>query len=246
LNSIFNKILRSKNPTWLILIDPDKWRISRIPKFIEICCESGVDSILVGGSTLKHQKFDEFVKTVKMYSSVPVILFPGSFLQLSEFADALLFLSLLSGRNPQYLVGEQVLAAPNISKMQIETIATAYLLISGGTQTATARVSSTKPISHEALDQIVAHALAGKYLGMDTIYLEAGSGAKSPISDEMITVVKNTTELPIMVGGGIKTPEMAGKKARAGANAIVTGNIFETESFDIKLMQDFANVVHCL
>ena len=240
----FAQILNSKNPSWFVLIDPDKWAISQIPKFIKTCCKSGADAIFVGGSTLEHQRFDEFVKTVKTHSSVPVVLFPGSFLQLSENADALLFLSLLSGRNPQYLIGEQVLAAPKVAKMKLEIIPTAYLLIDGGTQTATARVSDTNPISQNAIETVVAHALAGKFLGMKTIYLEAGSGAKNQISDEIIGAVKNATNLPIIVGGGIKTPKTATQKIRAGANAIVTGNIFETNEMDFGLMREFAESIH--
>ncbi len=244
-NNPIRTILNSQKPSWFILVDPEKWKISQIPKFVEICCENGVDAILIGGSTLEIRQFDEFVKIVKSHSSVPIVLFPGSFLQLSNYADALLFLSLLSGRNPQYLIGEQVLAAPKIAKMSLEIISTGYLLIDGGTKTATARVSATNPLAQDLTDDIVAHALAGKYLGMDTIYLEAGSGAKNPISDATIKRVKNATNLPIIVGGGIKTPEIALEKAKSGANAIVTGNVFESD-FDDVLMREFADAIHHL
>jgi len=162
-------------------------------------------------------------------------------MQLTSHADAILFMSLISGRNPNYLISEQVKAAPLIQKQGLEPIPTGYLLIDGGTQTSVSFISNTTPIPRDKCEIAWAHALAGQYLGMQLIYLEAGSGAKTPVPDLMISSVKKQVSVPIIVGGGIRSPETARQKVEAGADFIVTGNVIEK---DPSLMSAFAEAIH--
>ena len=162
-------------------------------------------------------------------------------MQLTSYADAIFFMSLISGRNPNYLISEQVKAAPLIQKQGLEPIPTGYLLIDGGTQTSVSFISDTTPIPRDKYEIAWAHALAGQYLGMQLIYLEAGSGAEIPVPDPMISSVKKQVSVPIIVGGGIRSPETAQQKVEAGADFIVTGNVIEK---DPSLMSAFAEAIH--
>jgi phosphoglycerol geranylgeranyltransferase len=225
-----------KRAAFLPLIDPE----SINNKVIEMCKEN-VDAILIGGSTLGVVNFDEATKLVKQVVRVPVIIFPGSSMQLSRYADAILFLSLLSGRNPEYLIGEHVKAAPIIKKLGIEVIPTGYLLIESGNLTSVLFMSHTLPIPHNKPDIAKHHALAAQYLGMKFVYLDAGSGGTESVSTQMIKAIKEYTDIPIFVGGGIRTPEEAISKIKAGASAIVVGNALEKEPL---LIKDFATAIH--
>ncbi len=187
----------------------------------------GVKAILIGGSFIAHDGFDEAVKAVKGQVRIPVVLFPGSSRQVSKFADGILFMSLLSGRNPQYLIGEQVMAAPIIKRLGLPHLPMAYLLIESGAVTAAEFVSDTRPIPRTKPKFAVAHAMAAELFGMQAVYLEAGSGAKLPVPEEMIRMVVKSVAIPIIVGGGITTPELAAKAAKAGARAIVVGTAVE-------------------
>jgi phosphoglycerol geranylgeranyltransferase len=174
-----------------------------------------------------NHDFAAAVAAIKKASRLPLIIFPGESTQLSPDADALLFLSLISGRNPRWLIEEHVQAAPAIKQMGLETIPTGYLLISSGTATAVERVSGTPPLPRENPDLAAAHALAGQYLGLKLIYLEAGSGARQSVPDELISRVRRNIDLPIIVGGGIRAPEEAAEKVKAGADFIVIGTAFD-------------------
>ncbi len=174
---------------------------------------------------------------------MPVIFFPGSATQLNAHYDAMFFMSILSGRNPHYLIGEQVIAAPIVKDIGIETIPMGYLLIDGGTTSTVEFMSSTKPIPLDRPEITVAHALAAQYLGKKFVYLEAGSGAKNPVTIETIKAVNDNIEIPIIVGGGIKTPDEAAERVQAGASFIVTGTITE-KSNELSIMQYFADAVH--
>ena len=209
----------------------------------KICEENGADVLLVGGSFMINNNFETNLKQIKENVNIPVLIFPGIFNFVSPYADALLLLSVITSRNPQMLIGEQVRAAPLIKHYNLEAIGTAYMLIESGNNTSVHYMSGSLPLPRSKNDIAIAHALAGQYLGMKMIYLDAGSGAKYPVSDEMISAIRKNVDLPIILGGGIKTPEVAAQKARSGADFIVTGNILEN-NIDPKLIKEFADAVH--
>ena len=235
--------IQRKGTAFFVLVDPDRASAEELGSFAAVCENSGVDAIMVGSSILLNHSFQETVMTLKNTVSIPVIIFPGNTLQLSEHADAILFHSLISGRNPQLLFGEHVIAAPTIKAMNLEPISTGYMLIDSGGMTSAEFMSGTKPIPRDKPDIVKAHALAAEYLGMKFLYLEAGSGAGMSVPDELIAGLKEYVSLPVIVGGGIKTPETAGGKARAGASIIVVGSALEnnpSESF----VKEFAEAIH--
>jgi len=207
------------------------------------CAEEGVDGLLIGGSLMFTHIFDEVIRGIKAACSLPVLIFPGSTRQLSPHADAILYLSLISGRNAYYIIGDQVLAAPIIKSMNLEAISTAYMLIESGNITSAQFLSDTKPIPREKPDIAMAHALAAEYLGMRMVYLEAGSGAKLSVPEQVIAGVAKYISIPIIVGGGIRTPEEAHAKVAAGASFIVTGNVIE-KNRDRGLIRAFAEAIH--
>jgi putative glycerol-1-phosphate prenyltransferase len=200
-----------------------------------------VDALFVGGSLMMDGNCTERVKQIKEVSNVPVIFFPGGVGQLNSFYDAMLFMSVISGRNPHYLIGEQVIAAPLVKVMGIETIPTGYILMDGGAGSTVEFVSGTRPIPMNRPDVAVAHALAGQYLGMNLIYLEAGSGAKEPVAPGVVEAVNDAVDVPLIVGGGIRSPETASETVKAGASIIVTGTIIEIHS---NRMKELADAVH--
>ncbi len=236
------KVLDKSNAGYLVLIDPDKCEIGKCTKLAREIERSGADAILLGGSLLTTD-LNPIAAALKTETALPLILFPGDSMHLTSHADAILFMSLISGRNPNYLIGEQVKAAPWIQRYALEPIPTAYILIEGGNRTAVEFMSGTAPIPREKPDIAGPHALAAQYLGMQLVYLEAGSGAQFPVPNEMISTVKSQIDIPLIVGGGIRDPETAADKVNAGADFIVTGNILEKNgSFD--LMKRFADAVH--
>jgi phosphoglycerol geranylgeranyltransferase len=202
-----------------------------------------VDALFVGGSLMMDSKHNERVAVIKKEADIPVIFFPGGLNQLNQYYDAILFMSLLSGRNPQYLIGEQVVAAPIINDLGIEVIPTGYLLFDGGANSTVEFMSDTKPLPMNRPDIAVAHALAAEYLGKKLIYLEAGSGATHTIPLEIIQQVAAETNVPLIVGGGIRTPEAARERVAAGASFIVTGTILEENGNNV-LMKEFADAIH--
>jgi len=228
---------------YFVLIDPDAKEMGQLQEFTQRICEEGADGILVGGSLLLHARYDEKVKVIKDAATIPVILFPGSLRQLSEHADAVLFLSLISGRNPNYLINDQVLGAPLIKRMQLEPIPTGYMMMESGKTTAAQFMSNTRPIPVNKPDIAMAHALAAQYLGMKAIYLEAGSGADMAVPPQVITAVADYVDIPVIVGGGIRKPEQARERVEAGASFVVTGNVLE-EAENEHLIKAFADAVH--
>jgi phosphoglycerol geranylgeranyltransferase len=242
----YERLLQAKRDHgagYLLLLDPDKIDLKNLPAFIIEATQSGVDAFLVGGSLMLSNEFDKVLQVIKEQASVPVIIFPGSLFQISSVADAILYILLISGRNPDNLIGNHVIASPIIKRMGLETISTAYMLIEGGNVTSAEFMSNTKPIPREKPDIAVAHALAAEMIGMKMIYLEAGSGAKMSVPDEMIKKVTKYCSLPLIAGGGIRTPEEARKKVAAGASFVVTGTIIE-EHTDGSLMKKFAQAIH--
>jgi len=191
--------------------------------------KAGAAGIMVGSSIIMKDQFNETVKAIKKACGLPVILFPGASSQLSPLVDSVFFLSLVSGRNPDLLIGEHVKAAPIIYKNKIHAIPVAYLLIEGGKTTSVEFMSNTRPLPADKPDIVVAHCLAAQYLGMQCFYLEAGSGAHRPVPNEVIKDVRQHSELPIIVGGGIRTPELAKQKIKAGADYVVVGTAIEQD-----------------
>ncbi|MCV2486193.1 geranylgeranylglyceryl/heptaprenylglyceryl phosphate synthase [Flavobacterium sp. SH_e] len=213
-----------------VLLDPDKIVMENLDHLIEKINQSPATHIFVGGSIVQNNILEELILELKQKTNLPVILFPGDPSQISSKADGILFLSLLSGRNPDYLIEYQVQAAPILKKTNLEVISTGYILIESGNETAVARVSKTKPLSRENLDLVLATALAGEMLGNQLIYLEAGSGAKQPVPTEMIELIAQNIEIPIIVGGGIVDLQGIQKAYNAGADLVVIGTAFENNS----------------
>jgi len=237
------KIIKRKGAAYVVLIDPDRPLQDTIIERVELANESNVDALFIGGSLMMDSKSVERVKTIKSISKIPVILFPGSASQLSSHYDAILFLSFISGRNPHYLIGEQVIAAPVIKDLCIEAISTGYILLDGGARSAVEIISGTQSIPMEKIDVIVSHALAGQYLGMRFIYLESGSGASKSVELPLIQRVSNKVDIPLIVGGGINSPRMARKIVGAGASIVVTGSVIEDEP---QKMKEFADAIHIM
>lgn len=213
-----------------VLIDPDFGQDeARLERTVQNACMAKADLVFVGGSLLTSSRFDRCVELVRHWSDAPVVLFPGSPSQLSRHADAVLFLSLISGRNAELLIGHHVTAAPAIQAIGIEAIPTGYMLIDGGRPTTVSYVSQTLPIPHDKPGIAAATALAGQFLGLRTIYMDTGSGADRTVSADMIGAVHAAVDLPIIVGGGIRTVEQARGLCDAGADVLVVGTAFEED-----------------
>ncbi|WP_027138304.1 phosphoglycerol geranylgeranyltransferase [Gaetbulibacter saemankumensis] len=226
-----------------VLIDPDKFSLSKIKRFIAKVNASIATHIFVGGSTVKDNDTQVLVENIKKNTILPVVLFPGDVTQITSEADALLFLSLISGRNPEYLIGKHVEAISKLRLTKLEVIPTGYILIENGKETAVQRVTETKPMPREGLNQIVDTAKAGEFLGMKLIYLEAGSGAQHPVTTEIIASVKRELNIPLIVGGGIRTKKQLDATYNAGANMVVIGTAFEeNESFIEAFKKDTSHV----
>lgn len=223
-----------------VLIDPDKLSQSQLQTTARNSQDSGVDLLFVGGSLMTSDSLFHCVKTLKENSDIPVILFPGNTYQIARNADAMLFLSLISGRNPDMLIGMHVLAAPYIKLSGLETIPTGYMLIDSGKPTAVTYMSNSFPIPSDKKDIAACTAMAGEMLGLNVIFMDAGSGASRTVPEEMVEFVKGSIGIPLIVGGGIKTPESAESIMRAGADIIVVGNKLEEEP---GLIGEFANAV---
>ncbi|WP_347050395.1 geranylgeranylglyceryl/heptaprenylglyceryl phosphate synthase [Flavobacterium olei] len=221
---------RSGQKLLAILLDPDKIVLKNLDHLIDKINESPATHIFVGGSIVRNNILEEIIASLKEKTNLPVILFPGDPSQISPKADGILFLSLLSGRNPDYLIEYQVQAAPILKKTNLEVISTGYILIESGNETAVARVSKTKPLSRKNPDLVLATALAGEMLGNQLIYLEAGSGAKQPVPTEMIELIAQNIEIPVIVGGGIVDLHGIQKAYKAGADLVVIGTAFENDS----------------
>lgn len=211
-----------------VLIDSDKINgTTQLSQLLEIAEKAQVDYYLLGGSLLSKNNFYQIAANIKQSTKIPLIFFPGNTWQINEHADAILFLSLVSGRNPEYLIGQQVQAAPFIRALNMETISTGYLLIEGGKSTATSYITQSQPIPYDQPEIASATALAATMLGMQNIYLEAGSGAAQTVSKAMVQAVKSTIDVPLWVGGGIINAQKAQDLWQSGADIIVLGNILE-------------------
>ena len=241
---IYESLKNSKDrgqKKFAVLIDPDKLSLANLDRVIGYSTDAGVDYFFIGGSLVVNDMLDSCLEKIRENSPVPMILFPGNSFQLSYKADALLFLSLISGRNPELLIGNHVISAPFLKMSPLEIISTGYMLIDGGVPTTVSYMSNTQPIPAEKSDIAVCTALAGEMLGMRMLFLDAGSGAKMPVTEEMIGAVSQAINLPLITGGGIRTPEKAAANARAGADLIVIGNAIEK---DPTLVFEMSNAIH--
>ncbi len=225
---VINYLTKSR-PGILALLDPDRIPLNEVSPIVKSLCEDGITAILVGTSLMTTSNFEKFVQGVKKSSLKPVIIFPGGVSQVSPKADAIFYLSLLSGRNPEYLIGEQVRAAFLIKEYKLEPIPVGYILIDSGSYTSVEFVSQTRPIPRGKTEIACSHALAGQYLGMKMIYREAGSGGKEHVPLEMVTRVRKTISIPLIVGGGIRNTTTALQIFQAGADYIVIGSIIEKD-----------------
>ncbi len=217
--------IATHGPAHWVLFDPDDFTIQQGIEYAQKAQQFGARAFLIGGSLLYSNHFDEFISAIKQAVSVPVLIFPGDATQLSPHADALLLLSLVSGRNPVNLIGEHVKAAPIIKQMDLEPIPTAYMLVQSDVVTSVEFMSNTRPLPRNKPLIAAAHALAACYMGMKMFYLEAGSGAQHSVPEDMIAAVRKNCDGPLIVGGGITDPDSARKKIAAGADIIVTGNV---------------------
>lgn len=223
-----------------VLIDPDKQTESSLLRLMEHCVRAEIEQLLVGGSLVSTDWMRGMVKTIKQCCDIPVALFPGGIAQVVPEADAILLLSLISGRNPEYLIGQHIQAAPMLKRSGLEIVPTSYLLIDGGKPTTVQYISNTMPIPADKPDVAAVTAMAGEQLGQLITYLDAGSGAQNPVPVDVIEAVRKATDNPIIVGGGIRTPGQAWERAQAGANMLVIGNALEKEP---SLLKELATAV---
>ncbi|MDR0793110.1 MAG: geranylgeranylglyceryl/heptaprenylglyceryl phosphate synthase [Chitinophagaceae bacterium] len=240
LNSIEEKKRASKK-SFSVLIDPDKADVLYIEHLITLALDAKVDYFFVGGSLIVESRLDDCIHQIKASCNIPVVLFPGSPAQVSCHADALLYLSLISGRNPELLIGQHVASAPVIKQSGLEIIPTGYMVIDGGAPTTVSYMSNSTPIPANKNDIALCTAMAGEMLGLRVIYMDAGSGAKIPICETMIEKVATHIEAPLIVGGGIHTPEKAYRNCKAGADIIVVGNAIEK---DASLIKELSHAIH--
>lgn len=238
---LYSQILQRKlkaQKSLAVLIDPDKNKLHNLDKIIELANVHLLDYFFVGGSLLSEDLVESSIARIKSKSDIPIILFPGNSYQIDPGADALLFLSLVSGRNPEYLISKHVEAALKIADTDLEVIATAYLLIDGGHSNTAAYLSQTLPIPRDKTEIAIATAMACKFLNFQCIYLEAGSGARLPVPSEMIKAISNKINLPLIVGGGLQTTTQLELAYKSGADLAVVGNVVESSPDLIKDMMD--------
>ena len=239
--ALYDKFQDKTRKKLAVLIDPDKPTDVQIKSIVDSANAADVDFFFVGGSLLTTDSLEHCIKVIKANSDIPVLIFPGNSLQISKYCDGFLLLSLISGRNPEMLIGRHVIAAPYLKLYGNEIIPTGYMLIDSGKATSVSYMSDTTPIPHDKDDIAMCTALAGEMLGLKLIYLEAGSGAEIPVSTSMISKVRQMISVPLIVGGGIKTSEMAADAAKAGADIIVIGTKFEKEP---EMLKRFAEAIH--
>ena len=232
---VYQNIRQAKNTEeklLAVLIDPDKMLIENLSSFIDKVNRSIITHIFVGGSTVKENMMPEFVSEIKTHTELPVVIFPGDESQITDVADGLLFLSLISGRNPEYLIEKQIKAVSKLRETDLEIIPTGYILIDSGNETSVQRVSGTQALSQNNTQHILDTAKAGELLGMKLIYLEAGSGALNRVNNKIISKVKKDLAIPVIVGGGIKNKKQLMETYQSGADLVVIGTAFEDdESF---------------
>lgn len=240
---IYNLITSSKKngqKLFAVLVDPDKQNTNQLNKLIDKAVKSKVDLIFVGGSLLTNGSFATCITKIKSSCSIPVVIFPGNSMQINKDADGILFLSLISGRNADMLIGNQVISAPILKNSNLEILPTGYILIDSGKPTTVSYMSNTTPIPHDKKDVALCTAMAGEMLGLKLIFMDGGSGATNPISESMINLVSKGINIPLIIGGGINSVEKALANCKAGADIIVVGNSIEK---NLILLEDIAESI---
>lgn len=242
--ALYNRLYEKKRQgkkSFTVLIDPDKVDERAIEQLVKLSLDAKVDYFFVGGSLVISNHLDECIQQIKASCDIPVILFPGSPSQVSKYADALLYLSLISGRNPELLIGQHVVSAPFVKKSGLEIMPTGYMVVDGGAPTTVSYISNASPIPADKNEIAMCTAMAGEMLGMKLIYMDAGSGAKRPITETMIQHVSASIDLPLIIGGGIIEPEKAYLNCKAGADMVVVGNAIEK---DPGLIKEMSQAIH--
>jgi phosphoglycerol geranylgeranyltransferase len=243
---IYQSLVQKKTKgqkSFAVLIDPDKVNAQQINELTTLSVEAQVDYLFVGGSLVISNQLDQVLQQIRQNCDIPTILFPGSPNQVSRYADALLYLSLISGRNPELLIGQHVISAPFVRQSGLELMSTGYMVIDGGAPTTVSYISNALPIPADKNEIAMCTAMAGEMLGMKLIYMDAGSGARRPIAESMIEKVASVIEVPLVVGGGITDPEKAYLNCKAGADVIVIGNAIEKNS---SLIKEMSAAIHSL
>ena len=244
IKGIYNSLCQRKSSgkkSFAVLVDPDKVDDEKVRRLIELGTAASIDYFLVGGSLVVSNYIDQCVRLIKQNCSIPVILFPGSASQVCRSADALLYLSLISGRNADLLIGQHVVSAPVIRQSGLEIMSTGYMVIDGGAPTTVSYISNATPIPADKNEIAMCTAMAGEMLGMKLIYMDSGSGARKAITESMIEKVAGCISVPLIIGGGIASPEKAYINCKAGADIIVVGNAIEK---DESLIMEIAAAVH--
>jgi phosphoglycerol geranylgeranyltransferase len=244
MKSIYASIQEKKSrgqKSFAVLLDPDKLDEGSCRKMVKLGIENKIDYFFVGGSLLTDDSLAKVIGLIKAESNIPVIIFPGSNNQICKEADAILLLSLISGRNADALIGQHVIAAPILKQSGLEVLSTGYMLVDCGRQTTVSYISNTTPIPYDKPAIAACTAMAGEMLGLKLIYLDGGSGAMNPVGPDMIRMVRKSVEAPIIVGGGINTREKAYNALMAGADLIVVGNGIEKNS---GLLSEVSSIVH--
>ncbi len=245
-NSIYNSLVDKKaggQKSFAVLIDPDKVNMPKIDQLTALAIRAKVDYLFVGGSLVISNQLEKVILQIKKNCAIPVVLFPGSPSQVTPVADGLLYLSLISGRNPELLIGQHVISAPIVRKSGLEIISTGYMVVDGGAPTTVSYISNATPLPFDKNEIALCTAMAGEMLGMKVIYMDAGSGAKRPIPESMIETVASHIEVPLIIGGGIVTPEKAYRNCKAGADVIVIGNAIEK---DPSLIVEMSTAIHSI
>ena len=240
---VFDSLIAGERARYLVLLDPDRLDAGENVRLAELAEGAGADALLVGGSLSLRGRCDETVRAVKKAVGLPVVIFPGDLGFFAPTADAVLFLSLVSGRNPEFLIGEQVRGAPLLKEAGIEPIPTAYMLVEGGATTSVEFMSATRAMPRNKPDIAMAHALAAQYMGMRLAFFDAGSGAAKHVPEELVAGVSSYVDIPVMVGGGVREPAEAARLIAAGARLLVTGDVVEKRG-DAGLLAEFADAVH--
>jgi len=243
---LYQQLLERKSrgqKSFAVLIDPDKVDEAKIDQLVSLATAAKADYLFVGGSLVISNHLDKVVQRIRQNCSIPTVLFPGSPSQISVHADGLLYLSLISGRNPELLIGQHVISAAAVKQSGLEIISTGYMVIDGGAPTTVSYISNAAPIPADKNEIAMCTAMAGEMLGMKVIYMDAGSGAKRPIAESMIEKVSHSIEIPLIVGGGITDPEKAYRNCKAGADVLVIGNAIEK---DISLIKEMSAAIHAL
>ena len=235
--------IRERGGAFVVLLDPDRIGSESLDEFCQRCLQADVDALFVGSSIICRSDFDGFCRELKQATSLPIIGFPGSIGQISSSLDAILFLSIVSGRNPEYLFGQHVHAAPLIRSLGVEPLATAYMLVESGAPTTAQYMSHSLPLPRNKPDIAAATALAAEMLGMRLLFTDAGSGAREPVPCEIVRAISETCQSPIIVGGGLRSPEDVSARMDAGASIVVVGNAIEQRS-DVGYLSELGHAVH--